>query len=234
MENIKISVVQFSYKPIEKIKDFESNIKQLINKTDGSDFVVFPENFTFELMYLDQRNGINGVLKFTNDYIELFTELAKKKNQYIIAGSHPTEENNRIYNVGYIFCPDGQHFKHNKTHLHPLESKWVSPGNSIKIFNTKKAKIGLAICYEIEFPELVRKLTLMGAEIIFCPSYTVGEHGFWRVRHCCQARAIENQIYVVHSCFVGTPLNKAMSGWGRASILSPCESPWPPNGIIAE
>ena len=75
---------------------------------------------------------------------------------------------------------------------------------------------------------------MKGAEIIFCPSYTVGEHGFWRVRHCCKARAIENQIYVVHSCLVGNVPLEGIVGWGKSSILSPCEPPWNPNGVIAE
>lgn len=86
----------------------------------------------------------------------------------------------------------------------------------------------------MEFPEVARTYVLKGAEIIFCPSYTVGEHGFWRVRHCCQARAIENQVYVTHSCLVGNPPLKGMEGWGKSSILSPCEDPWNPNGVIAE
>ena len=54
------------------------------------------------------------------------------------------------------------------------------------------------------------------------------------MRHSCQARALENQIYVIHSCLVGTPPIEFMAGWGRASILSPCEPPWTPNGVIAE
>ena len=110
----------------------------------------------------------------------------------------------------------------------------ITPGNSIEVFETDKAKIGIAICYEMEFPEVVRILVSKGAEIIFTPSYTVSEHGFWRVRHCCQARAIESQVYVLHSCLVGIPPTQGMEGWGRSSILSPCEPPWNPNGVIAE
>lgn len=73
-----------------------------------------------------------------------------------------------------------------------------------------------------------------GADIIFCPSYTFTEAGFWRVRHCAHARAIENQVYFVHCPTVGEPGAPLPDGYGRASILSPCDSAWPANGIVVE
>jgi predicted amidohydrolase len=236
MTKIKISAVQYSYKPIKNFEEFASNVENLVNQANGSDFVVFPEVFTLELQYIIPHHEINKIPQFEGQYIELFKSLSKEKNQIIIAGSHLTRVNNKLYNIGHIFCPDGKIFKHTKTHLMPSEVKMgFTHGTSLEIFKTEKTKIALGICYEMEFPEVARILTLKGAEIIFTPSYTLGEHGFWRVRHSCQARAIENQIYVVHSCLVGIPLGiKMLEGWGRTSILSPCEEPWAPNGIIAE
>ncbi|MEH7336479.1 nitrilase-related carbon-nitrogen hydrolase [Neobacillus drentensis] len=92
----------------------------------------------------------------------------------------------------------------------------------------------LAVCYEAEIPEVSRILSANGAEIIFCPSYTFTEAGFWRVRHCAQARAIENQVYFVHCPTVGEPGAPLPNGFGRSSILSPCDLAWMPNGIVAE
>jgi predicted amidohydrolase len=236
MTKIKISAVQYSYKPIKNFEEFASNVENLVNQANGSDFVVFPEAFTLELRYIIPNHEINKIPQYEGQYIELFKNLSKEKNQFIIAGSHLTRVNDKLYNIGHIFCPDGKIFKHSKTHLMPSEVKMgFTHGTSLEIFETEKAKIALGICYEMEFPEVARTLTLKGAEIIFTPSYTLGEHGFWRVRHSCQARAIENQIYVVHSCLVGIPLGiKMLEGWGRTSILCPCEEPWAPNGIIAE
>ncbi len=235
MKNVKVSSVQFAYKPINSFEDFESNVENLIHQAKGSEFVVFPETFTMELQYLVPNNDLTKIHEFTEQYLELFTQLSRDNKQYIVAGSHVTKKNDEYYNTGYIFCPDGQIFEHSKTHLFPLEPfLGISTGNTIEIFETEKVNVGLAICYEVEFPEVVRILTLKGAEVVFCPSYTIGEHGFWRVRHCCQARAIENQIYVVLSCMVGTLPIPEMAGWGRSAILSPCEEPWPPNGVIAE
>jgi len=235
MEKLIVSCVQFAYKQIESFEDFAKNVENLLNQADGSDFVVFPETLTLELQYLIPNNNLNKIPEFTEKYRNLFARLSREKGQYIIGGSHLTIENGKEYNIGYIFCPDGKLLKHRKTHLFPLEaSMGVTPGNTLEIFKTEKANIGLAICYEMEFPEVARTLTLKGVDVIFCPSYTIGEAGFWRVRHCCQARAIENQIYILHSCLVGESPHKGMEGWGRSSILSPCESPWNPNGIIAE
>lgn len=235
MTDIQVSSVQFSYKPIKSFNDFEKNVEDLINRTEGSDFIVFPETFTLEFQYFIPNYDISRLYEFTGDYVNLFTRLSKKNNQVIIAGSHIVLENDRRYNTGFIFCPDGQVFKHRKSHIMPYEYRvGITPGDSIEIFEINHIKIGLAICYEIEFPELVRILTLQGANIVFCPSYTLDEYGFWRVRHCCQARAIENQIYVIHSCLVGTSAIPGLGGWGKSSILSPCEDPWSPNGIIAE
>jgi predicted amidohydrolase len=154
----------------------------------------------------------------------------------IFAGSHIILDNdNNRYNSGFIFNPDGKILQHHKTHIMPYERQMgITPGEILEVFDINNTKIGLALCYEIEFPEVIRSLTLKGAEVIFCPSYTLDEYGFWRVRHCCQARAIENQAYVAHSCIVGTSAIPGLVGWGRSSLISPCENPWNPDGIIIE
>jgi hypothetical protein len=88
---------------------------------------------------------------------------------------------------------------------------------------------------EAEIPECSASLAEQGAEIILCPSDTFTEYGFWRVRHCAQARAIENQIYFVHCCLGGGPGSPLPNGWARSSIISPCDVPWKnASGVIAE
>ena len=235
MDKVRVSCVQFSYKPIKSFGEFAKNIENLLSQTDDSHFVVFPETFTLELQYLIPGYNLSQLPEFTEQYIDLFSKLTTNRNKYVIAGSHLVKENDKEYNICYIFCPDGKIITHRKTHLFPLEAQLgVTPGDKLTTINTEIGKIAIAVCYEMEFPEVARTLTLKGADIIFTPSYTIGEHGFWRVRHCCQARAVENQIYVVHSCMVGSAPLGGIEGYGRSSILSPCEPPWNPNGIIAE
>jgi predicted amidohydrolase len=235
MTQFKISCVQYSYKQISTFEDFASDVIRLLDQCTDSDFVIFPEAFTLELHYIIPEYNLTRVYEYTDRYLDIFSKQAVLRKQYILAGSHIINKDKRGYNTSYFFTPQGDYHQHAKTHLYPLEAKsGITPGDSVGIIKTNKTEIGIAICYEMEFPEYVRKLTLNGAKIIFCPSYTINEAGFWRVRHCCQARAIENQIYVVHSCLVGIPKIEGMEGYGKSSILSPCEDPWPPNGVLAE
>ena len=235
MDNITVSSVQYSYKPIKSFEDFVLDIERLLKEARGSDFVVFPETFTMELQYIIEGFDLTKMDQYSEDYIRIFTQFASDFDQYIIAGSHLTLENENLYNIAHLFHPDGEIYKHKKSHLFPLEGKTgVTPGDRLNIFEINDIKIGIITCYEMEFPEIARTLTLKGVDVIFCPSYTVGEHALWRVRHCCHARAVENQVYVVLASLVGSGLLKEMEGWGKSAIISPCEEPWSPDGIIAE
>jgi predicted amidohydrolase len=108
-------------------------------------------------------------------------------------------------------------------------------GDEVQAVELPFAKVGIAICYEAEIPEVPSAYAEQGVEIILCPSYTFTEAGFWRVRHCAAARCIENQIYVVHCCTGGKAEDFLPGGWAKSSILSPCDAPWEaPNGVVAE
>jgi len=243
MKKIKVSAVQFDVSTIRDFSEFEQKVRDSMKEAKGSDFVVFPEWFTFQLVTTFPEykkftvKDFARITAYTEQYVELFQHLAKEQGQYIVAGSHLRKEGIHIYNTCHLFGPDGTFFEHRKTHVAALERDWNTfEGNVIEVLELDKVKVGILICYEMEFPECARILALKGAEVIFCPSFPPSEAGFWRVRHCCQARCIENQIYVVNCAPVG---NFEMSGFtlwngARSSILSPCESPWPPNGIIAE
>ncbi len=242
MRKIRISATQFALKPFRHFSSFSDSVTSLLDKAKGSDFVVFGEWFTLGLLASDMELSnasyadIKKVSKFTNDYIELFSKLAKDRQQFIVAGTTVEENNGRYYDTCFIFDPDGREFRHRKTHLFPLErEEWgMSEDDSIKIFETEKAKVGVCVCYESQIPECSRSLALKGAEIIFCPSLTLTEAGYHRIRHSCEARCIENQLVAVMSSTVGDLSPMKVKGVGRSSILSPCDHPWPSNGIIAE
>ena len=240
MRKIKISAVQYNARPIKTFGEFGEIAEKVMGEAKGSDFVVFPEMFTVNLLstypgYEGFRPGdLVKLAGFTDRYVELFQRLSKEKGQYIVAGSHLIKEGIHFYNTCYLFGPDGMLFRHRKTHLFPPERSHTSEGNTIEVLDLDRVKVGIAICYEAEVPEHTTVLALEGAEIVFCASFTLTEAGFWRVRHCCQARCIENQIYMVHCCTVGECGIKGFTTWGKSSILSPCDNPWPANGVIAE
>lgn len=103
------------------------------------------------------------------------------------------------------------------------------------MFDTPHGRIAILICYDIEFPELSRMVCEMGADIIFVPSCTDDRQGFLRVRYCCHARAIENQLYVAVTGTVGNlPVEGLGLQAGQAAIITPSDFPFARDGIAAE
>jgi len=242
LKKVKITACQFRVEKVPSFDAFQNQVVELIHQVpEDSDYIIFPELFTVGLLgsFPEQdkltASDLIKIDEYTARYKALFSEMANNRKQIIIAGSHLERRGDKYFNIGYIFDKDGSYVEHKKTHIFPAESNWqTTEGDELEVFSIGPAKIGLAICYEAEIPEVSRILSVNGAEIIFCPSYTFTEAGFWRVRHCAQARAIENQVYFVHCPTVGEPENPLPNGYGRSSILSPCDNAWTPNGVVAE
>ena len=247
--NVSIAACQFVIRPVGSFDEFAAHARGLLDQAEGADLVLFPELFTVELFttFPDWKNlpvseltriHEYGNTNYTEDYRQLFESEAKERGQHIVAGSHLEKKNGRYLNVAYLYGPDGLIHMHDKTHIFPAEAQWsTEEGDKVEMVELPFAKVGFNVCYETEIPECAATLVEQGAEIILCPSFTFTEYGFWRVRHCAQARAIENQVYFVH-CATGADVpsdGPLPPGWTRSSILSPCDKPWGvPNGVVAE
>ena len=168
----------------------------------------------------------------------MFTELAVKYNVNIIGGSHFVEEDEKIYNISYLFRRDGTIEKQYKLHVTPNERKWwgISQGDTVKVFDTDCGKIAIQICYDIEFPELARIATDKGAKIIFTPFNTEDRQGYLSVRYCAQARAVENQIYTVIAGTVGNlPETENMDiQYAQSAIFAPSDFEFARDGIVGQ
>jgi len=125
-----------------------------------------------------------------------------------------------------------------KLHMTRFETEdWkISARSKLKVFETDFGRMAIAVCYDVEFPEIVRAAARRDAHILAVPSCTDDRQGFLRVRYCAQARAIENQMYVIHSPTVGSlPMVPAVSlNYGIASILTPSDFAFSRDGILAE
>ncbi|MGP4082346.1 GNAT family N-acetyltransferase [Pseudalkalibacillus sp. R45] len=241
---VRITTIQYMMKQIYTFDEFANQVEYYTDVASdyGSDFAVFPEIFTTQLMsYLDEKSpsqAVRRLTEYTEDYIELFTELAVRYNVNIIGGSHFVEEDGKIYNIAYLFRRDGTIEKQYKLHITPNERKWwgVSPGDKVNVFDTDCGKIAILICYDIEFPELSRYVTDKGARIIFTPFCTDDRQGYLRVRYCAQARAIENQVYTVLSGTVGNlPQTENMDiQYAQSGIFTPSDFTFPRDGIVGE
>ena len=148
-------------------------------------------------------------------------EIAQGKKVYIVAGSIPYRHEQNIYNGSFVLSPEGNIIAdYQKIHLFSMfkEETYFAKGNKRTVFPLKEAKAGLAICYDLRFPEFFRAMALEGADIIFVPAEwpeARGEH--WRV--LCQARAIENQVFICAVNCVGHHGNHVF--YGHSMFISP-------------
>ncbi len=241
---VRICVVQYM---MRRVASFEEFAKQCEFFTDvasdyKSDFIVFPELFTTQLLSLvrAKRPGLAArkLSEYTPKYLDLFNDLAVKYNVNIIGGSQFTFEEDNLYNVSYLFRRNGVIGRQYKIHATPNERKWwgVSPGSRVEVFDTDRGKISILICYDIEFPELARVATAKGANIIFVPFNTDERYGYLRVRHCAQARAIENQVYVaIAGCTGNLPfVENADVHYAQSGVFTPSDFPFARDAVASE
>jgi predicted amidohydrolase len=238
---VAIATSNFAIQEVHTFDEFAGHSAAVLDGAKGADIVLLPELFTLELFTClpgwgeRELTDIGEIAQYTEDYRRFFGDEAKVRGQWLLAGSHLVREGGRLLNMAHLFGPQGQLFTHAKTHLFPVEhTLGIDEGDEMVAIDLPFARVAINICYEAEIPECSTVVAQRGVEVMLCPSYTFTEHGFWRVRYCAQARAIENQIYVVHSCTGGEKLGPLPGGWARGSILSPCDLPWNATGIVAE
>lgn len=241
---LRASAVQYHLHTISSFDEFARQVEHYVKTAQefGSDFVLFPEFFTTQLMSIGDSNGnpltIQDLPNFTEQYRSLFINLAIQTGMHIIGGTHIIRKEGKLYNVAHLFYPDGRVAEQAKLHLTPTEiHEWnITPGERLEVFETSKGTISLLTCYDIEFPEIVRMAKAKGADVIFCPSCTDDRHGFHRVRYTAHARTIENQVYVVATGTVGSlpTVDFMRANFGQAAIITPNDIPFPPKGILAE
>ena len=144
----------------------------------------------------------------------------------------------KLYNVGYLCKRDGSVERFEKIHVTPDEARvWgMQTGNIVKTFDTDCGKIGILICYDVEFPELSRLLAEEGMDILFVPFLTDTQNGYSRIKLCAQARAVENECYVAIAGSVGNLPNVHNMDiqYAQSAVFTPCDFAFPSNGIKAE
>ncbi|HEX9759802.1 MAG TPA: carbon-nitrogen hydrolase family protein, partial [Candidatus Acidoferrales bacterium] len=226
---------------------FRDQVEALVETAHDYDchLMVFPEYFTVQLLTLGNvkrpiTEQIRDLAKQVPRFIELMSGLARKNNIYIVAGTIPVMDSggDAVYNECHFFAPSGQHGVQGKTHMTRFESEdWkISPRSKLRLFETAFGRMAVAICYDVEFPEIARVAAREGAHVLVVPSCTDDRQGFFRVRYCAHARSIENQMYVVLSHTVGSlPMVPAVHlNYGQAAILTPSDFAFSRDGILAE
>jgi predicted amidohydrolase len=225
-------------------EDLEETVEFFVNSADAwhCHFLLFPEYFTYSLFScmtgMTFKEMVRKLASMTDQYIDTLKRFAIKYNIYIIGGSHPVLRDGLYFNTAHLFTPHGNIYTQDKLHITPAERVEgdIQPGEKIRVFDTPLARIAIQICYDIEFPEVSRLLTLSGTEVIFVPYYTEEKKAYYRVRHCAQARAVENFVYVVMTGSVGSMRTDAGSfmNYSQAAILTPSDFSFPEKGVEGE
>lgn len=241
---IRLGLVQWQMRPFANMEKFFEQVEFFVDTLSAynSDFAVFPEFFNSPLLaefnHLSEYEAMRELAKKTEDIRIKLSEYAIAYNVNIIAGSMPVVEDNKLYNISFLCHRDGQVSEYRKIHITPNEEKYysITGGDKIAAINTDCGKIGILICYDVEFPELSRLLALDGMKILFVPYLTDTQNAYTRVRHCAMARAIENECYVaIAGCVGNLPgVNNMDIQFGQAAVFTPSDFAFPMNAIKAE
>lgn len=241
---VRLGLVQWQMRSYKNLDELMQQAEYFVDALAGyrSDFALFPEYFNAPLMaennHLTEPEAIREQAKYTEPIVSRFSELAISYNINIITGSMPKIRDEKLYNIGHICRRDGTVEQFDKIHVTPDEAKlWgMQGGNDVKVIDTDCGKIGVLVCYDVEFPELSRLMAEDGMDILFVPFVTDTQNGYSRVHHCAQARAIENECYVAIAGAVGNLPNVHNMDiqFAQSMVFTPCDFPFPTNGVKAE
>jgi predicted amidohydrolase len=240
MATLKIATTQLQLRPEPTIDAFLAHLESLVDAAAarGAELIVFPEFASSGLLASIQDHTVTSAT-ITSDYWNELPSLtasivaglklmAAKYDIIVVGGSHNrVAEDGTLRNTAYIVYPSGRIESQDKLHLTPQEhALGARGGDDLLVTQIGPFTVGLLICADIQFPELSRYLVHKGVDLILCPSLTWNRRGVHRVRTGCEARAIENQLYVVMSPLLGTsglPDDAPMHAVGQALVTGPVD-----------
>ncbi|MFC3198313.1 GNAT family N-acetyltransferase [Parapedobacter deserti] len=244
-QTIRLGLVQWQMRTFQDVEAFYEQVEFFVDAVSGygADFALFPEFFNTPLMgaynHLPTTEAMRELAKLTEVTKQYIQRLAVSYNVNIIAGSMPfLDEANKLYNVSYLCQRNGRTDEYRKVHITPNETKYYGMygGDQVRVFDTDCGKVGILICYDVEFPELGRILADQGLKMLFVPFLTDTQNGYTRVRNCAQARAIENECYVAIAGSVGNlpKVNNMDIQYAQSAVFTPSDFAFPTNAVKAE
>lgn len=226
MKNYKIAVLQLdiSRNKEENLEKVKIKVKEASKKADIiilSEMFNCPYNGKTFYKYAEESGGETS---------QLLSKLALENKIIIVGGSIPEIENKKIYNTSYVYNEKGELIgKYRKIHLFDVdikdgisfkESDYIACGNNLTVVDIGPFKIGLAICYDIRFPEMIKSLVNKGAELIVIPAAfnTTTGPAHWHITS--RTRAVDNQVYLV---LASPTRSKILSykAYGHSLIINP-------------
>jgi len=243
-QKVRLGLVQWKMRLFNSIENFYQQAEFFVDSISAyqADFALFPEFFNAPLMKefdnMKEAEAMRAIAQYTPEIKNTFSKFAVNYNVNIITGSMPMYENGKLENVGFICHRNGNIDTYEKIHITPDEIKYwgMEGGDFIKTYDTDAGRIGILICYDVEFPELARLLADEGMQILFVPFLTDTQNAYMRVRICAQARAIENECFVAITGSIGNlpQVNNLDINYSQSAVFTPCDFAFPSNGIKSE
>ncbi|MBW1648170.1 MAG: GNAT family N-acetyltransferase [Deltaproteobacteria bacterium] len=242
--NVRIGTVQWQMRRFADLDDVLQQVEFFVDAVSGynADLLLFPELFNAPLLAHQNQDDPPAAMRAIADYTDQLrseiVNLAVSYNINIVAGSLPEYTDQGLYNVAYLCRRNGTWDSQYKLHITPDEAAYwgLRGGNGLKVFDTDVGKVGILVCYDVEFPELARILAQRGMQILLVPFWTDTKNGYLRVRRCAQARAIENECYVAITGSVGNlPKVENMDiQYSQSAIFTPSDFAFPHDATAAE
>ncbi len=251
MASLTVATVQLALRAESSVAGFLDHMDGLVQRAaeQGAQIVVFPELASTGLLGTITDHVVTTktiaadywrvLPTYTDAIVDGLTDVARRHDVVVVGGSHNrVAEDGSLRNTAYVVHPDGRVETQDKIHLTPQEHDLgARGGDDLLVTTIGPFTAGVLICADIQFPELSRYLVHKGVDLIFCPSLTWNRRGVHRVKTGCQARAIENQLYVVMSPLngqSGLPQDAPMYAVGRAVVTGPVDKTVGVNdGILA-
>lgn len=244
MSTLRLGLLQYEVTAPPRLDLFAAKLDRLLAEgvTGGASLLVLPEYACMEVAAGFAGAGtaaaeLRAVCSVAKELLGIFRTAARRHNVWLLPGSMPWPDSDRVLNRAPLIAPDGALAFQDKSAMTRFETEsWgVESGSPPCVFETPWGLIGIAICFDVEFPPLVRSQTLVGAKLILVPNCTDTMHGFNRVYLSARARAIENQCFVAVTPTVGDAPSLAGLDVNRgfAAVLGPADRGFPEDGVIA-
>jgi len=246
MSAFTVALAQYPIEPVASFAAWQERMTRWVEQAAqaGARLLVFPEYAGMELASLDPASmgDLQGTLRFVEGLVERIDAhhraLAMAQDVHILAGTMPCAlPDGRVVNRARLFTPAGRCGHQDKIVMTRFEREdWgIDGGDRVRLFKTTLGRIGISICYDIEFPLIARAQAEADAALILSPSCTDTMQGYWRVRIGAQARALENQCFVAQVPMVGmAPWSPVLdANYGAAALFAPPDGDSPDDGVLA-